>query len=133
MFKVQVQMMNGEWKDCGKLSEFIGGAWKTKKFATESSARAAAVAAYPDHYPEGSDNATFRIVSCNEESEMKTQKTQYSINSGRAMAFQKGWLRLVVSLSSVYWETNESGKWGNERTAEITDADVIAWLDSFKG
>lgn len=60
-------------------------------------------------------------------------KTQYSINSGRAIAFQKGWERLVVSLSSVYWETNENGKWGNERAAEMTDDNVVAWLDSFKG
>lgn len=130
MFKVQVQTMIGEWKDCGKLSEFIDGTWKTKEFTTENAARAAAIAAYPDHYPEHSDNATFRIVSCNKENEMKTQ---YSINSGRAIAFQKGWVRLVVSLSSVYWETCENGAWGNDRAAEMTDGNVVSWLDSFKG
>ena len=60
-------------------------------------------------------------------------KTQYSINGGRAIAFQKKWVRLVVSLSCCYWETKENDKWGNERAAEMTDDDVIAWLDSFKG
>ena len=90
MFKVQVQMMNGEWKDCGKLSDFVDGTWKTKEFDTESAARAAAIAAYPDHYPEGSNNATFRIVSYVEESKIKS--------------FRAGEIDITVEFDPVYHE-----------------------------
>lgn len=62
-YLIEVQTMAGEWNRCKATMQWTGSEWVYPVFGTESEARAAAEKAWPDRFPEGSEKATFRIVS----------------------------------------------------------------------
>lgn len=62
-YQIEVQTMTGEWSLCKATMQWNGTEWIYPVFNTEAEARAAAEAAWPDRFPEGSANATFRIVT----------------------------------------------------------------------
>jgi len=71
-FKVEIQMVNGDWKDAGKLAEFKNGKWVFPTFLSRKAATAALTNAYDmDQYIDCS-----RVVAVEDDVETLTQIRQ---------------------------------------------------------